>query len=143
MTGEQWNEKDQAFINDAVHDVNVPYGEKVYLKRYIGIADAGDPIAGIQAKSAYKITPVQAIINTVSAADALYSGGLYLTSDLRVSLTQKLNFIDSTVQIGGQSQGDRIIWHEHEYRIVGRWDCEPLLGDDKAFVYVFRKVGNA
>jgi hypothetical protein len=143
MTGEQFSEKDQAFVNDCIRDVNVPYGEKVYLKQYTGVADAGDPLNGVQAKYAYKITPVKAVIDSVTASDVLYSGGIYQIGDLRISLTQKLNFVDSAVQTGGTSQGDRIRYREHEYRIVGRLDPETLIARDKAFIYVLRKVGNA
>lgn len=143
MPGEQWGEQDRAFIDDAMRDVNVPYGERVYLKQYQGIADPGDPINGIQAKPLYKITPVQAIIDSVSATDVLYSGGIYQIGDLRVTLTQKLNFTDATVQTGGTSQGDRMQYREHDYRIVGRLDPETLIAQDKVFIYVFRKVGNA
>lgn len=143
MTGEQFSDKDNAFINDCVRDVNVPYGEKVYLKQYTGIANPGDPLTGVQATSAYKITPVQVIINTVTPQDVTYSGGIFLLGDLRITMTQQLNFEDSTVQTGGTSEGDRLIWRSHEYRIVGRWDCEPLVQQDRLYTYVFRKVGNA
>ena len=143
MTGEQWSDQDKNFINDAMRDVNVPYGEKVYLKQYIGVANPGDPMNGIEPTYAYKITPVQAIIDSVSATDVLYSGGIYQMGDLRVTLTQKLNYIDSTVQTGGQSQGDKLQYREHDYRIVGRMNPETIIFQDKVFVYVFRKVGNA
>jgi hypothetical protein len=142
MPGEQWGEQDQSFINDAMRDVNVPYGERVYLKQYTGIAIPGDPLNGIQAVYSYKITPVQAVVDSVSATDVLYSGGIYQIGDLRVTLTQKLNFVDSTIQTGGISQGDRLQYREHDYRIVGRMNPETLILQDKVFVYVFRKVGN-
>lgn len=143
MTGEQWSDQDKAFIHDAMRDVDVPYGEKVYLKQYTGISDPGDPINGIQAKHSYKITPVQAVVESVSATDVLYSGGIYLMGDLRITLVQKLNFVDSTVQTGGVSQGDRIQYREHDYRIVGRMNPETIIAQDKVFIYVLRKVGNA
>ena len=141
--GEQFSDKDQNFINDAMRDVNVPYGERVYLKQYMGIADTGDPINGVQATYSYKVTPVQAVVDSVSATDVLYSGGIYQMGDLRVTLTQKLNFVDSTVQTGGQSQGDKLQYREHDYRIVGRMNPETIIAQDKVFVYVLRKVGNA
>ena len=143
MPGEQFGEQDRAFIFDAMRDVNVPYGEKVYLKQYTGVLDAGDPMNGVQAKYSYKVTPVKAVIDSVSASDVLYSGGIYLIGDLRITLTQKLNFVDSTMQTGGLTQGDRILYREHEYRIVGRMNPETTIDKDVAFIYVLRKVGNA
>lgn len=143
MTGEQFSDKDNAFINDCVRDVNVPYGEKVYLKRCTGIASPGDPIGGTQPVYAYSITPVQVIINVVTPSDVSYSGGIFLLGDLRITMTQQLNFEDTAPQVGGTSEGDRIIWKNHEYRIVGRWDCEPLVQQDRLYSYVFRKVGNS
>lgn len=143
MSDEQWSDQDKSFIDDAMRDVNVPYGERVYLKQYTGISDPGDPMNGIQAKHSYKITPVQAVVDSVSATDVLYSGGIYLMGDLHITLTQKLNFLDSSVQTGGVSQGDRIQYREHDYRIVGRMNPETIIAQDKVYIYVLRKVGNS
>lgn len=143
MTGEQFSEQDFAFINDAMRDVDVPYGEKVYLKQYLGVANPGDPMNGVQATYSYKVTPVPAIIESVSATDALYSGGIYMVGDLRITLRQKLNFIDTTVQTGGLSQGDKLQYREHDYRIVGRFNPETVIGKDEVYIYIMRKIGNA
>jgi len=143
VSDEQWSDQDKSFIDDAMRDVNVPYGERVYLKQYTGISDPGDPMNGIQAKHSYKITPVQAVVDSVSATDVLYSGGIYLMGDLHITLTQKLNFLDSSVQTGGVSQGDRIQYREHDYRIVGRMNPETIIAQDKVYIYVLRKVGNS
>lgn len=140
--GEQFSEKDRAFIDDATKDVNVPYGERVYIKRYIGVADAGDPAKGIQAQYQYKITPVKAVIEGISPQDVMYSGGIYQIGDIRATLTQKLNFVDAVSQTGGFTEGDKLIYREHEYRVVGRVDPETLIDRDKVYRYVFRKIGN-
>jgi hypothetical protein len=142
MGGEQFDEKDSAFINDAIDSVNVPYGETVILKRYTGVLDPGDPAQGIQATYQYTELPVQAIIQSVSQQDVLYSGGIYQIGDIRVSLAYRLNIIDTISQIGGTSQGDRIIYLGHEYRTVGKIDYETLIGRNKVYSYVFRKIGN-
>jgi len=140
--GEQFSEKDRAFIDDASKDANIPYGEKVYIKQYIGVANAGDPAKGIQAQYQYKLTPVRAIIEGISPQDVQYSGGLYLIGDIRATLTQKLNFVDTVSQVGGFTEGDKLIYREHEYRIVGRVDPETMIDRDKVHRYVFRKIGN-
>jgi hypothetical protein len=142
MTGEQWSERDRAFIDDAMRDVNVPYGERIMIKRWSSIADPGDPINGRQAKQAYIFVPVKAVITSLSQSDIVYSGGIYQPGDMHITLTQKLNFVDSAVQTGGTSQGDHIIYREHEYRIVGRFDPETVIDRDKVYIYAMRKVGN-
>ena len=141
--GEQFDERDRSFIDDCTRDVNVPYGERVVIKRFMGIGDPGDPAVGIQPVYAYQFLPVKAVIDSISSRDILYSGGIYLVGDIRITLTQKLNFIDTVVQTGGTTQGDRVIYREHEYRIVGRLDPETLIDRDKVFAYILRKVGNA
>jgi len=143
MSGEQFSDKDNWFIYDAINSTNVPYGEQIILKRYTGVSDPGDPAQGIQAQYQYTKIPVKAIIMAVSAQDVTYSGGVYQIGDIRVTLSLQLNFIDTTTQMGGESQGDRIIYLNHEYRIVGKPDYEPLIDRQKMFVYVFRKIGNA
>jgi hypothetical protein len=143
MPGEQWDERDNAFIKDSIEGTNIPYQEPVMLKKFIGITDPGDPANGIQAQLGYKLTPLKsAIVNSVTQQDVLYSGGLYQIGDIRISLIEELNYIDTIQQIGGQSVGDRISYRKHDYRIVGKIDHETLIGNDRLHVYVFRKVGN-
>lgn len=141
--GEQFGEQDRAFIDDCTKAVNVPYGEKVYIKRYTGVSNVGDPTQGIQAQAQYQLLPVQGVIAGLSQQDILYSGGIYQTGDISITLTQRLNFVDVVSQQGGQSQGDHIIYREHVYRVVGRMDPETLIARDKVFMYVIRKVGNS
>ena len=142
MSGEQFDEKDRNFINDAINDVNFPYGEKVVIKRFLGISNPGDPASGIQPVFSFRLISYRAVVDSVPASDVLYSGGIYQIGDLRITLTQKLNFIDTVSQTGGTTVGDRVIYREHEYRIVGRLDPETLIDRDKVFIYVLRKIGN-
>ena len=143
MTSEQFSEKDRQFIDDALVSANVPYGESIIIKKFTGIADPGDPARGIQPTLGFSRKPAKAVVNSVSQQDILYSGGLYQLGDISVTLKEKLNIIDTTNQIGGQSQGDRIIYEKHEYRIVGKQDTHSLIGKEVLFGYIFRKVGNA
>ena len=143
MSCEQFDEKDRAIIKDALDSVNTPYGEHITIKRYNGIADPGDPARGIQPKLAFIFIHAKAIITSVSQQDIMYSGGLYQTGDIRANMKQKLNYIDTIEQTGGQSQGDRIIYEGHEYRIVGKYDSQVVINSDRLYMYVFRKIGNA
>lgn len=143
MAGEQFSDKDRQFVDDALASTNVPYGEPIIIKKFTGIVDPGDPARGIQPRLGFSKKPATAVVNSVSQQDVLYSGGLYQLGDISVTLTQKLNIIDTTNQIGGQSQGDRIIYEKHEYRIVGKSHTHSTIGKEVLFGYVFRKVGNA
>jgi len=140
---EQFDERDQAFINDSIRSTHVPYGENVILLRQTGVLSSGDPAQGIQSQYQYAKLTVKAIISGLSQQDILSSGGIYQVGDIRVSLTQQLNYIDTIQQIGGQSQGDQLVYQGHKYRIVGKVADDVLIGQDKVFQYVFRKVGNA
>ena len=140
--GEQFSEKDNQFIKDAIDSVDKPYGDNIIIKKFTGIADPGDPARGIQRRFAFKRIKTTAIITGVSQRDITNSGGIYQLGDLNVSLKQKLNYIDTIQQTGGLSQGDRIIYEGHEYRIVGKVDTEPLIGKNRANVYIIRKIGD-
>jgi len=142
MSGEQFSEKDKAFIEDALKGVNVPYAEPIVIKRFTGINDPGDPAAGIQPKLGFTLTATKGIINSIQHQDILNSGGIYQVGDITVELTQRLNYIDVIPQQGGTSQGDRIIYEGHEYRIVGKVDTHTLVGKQQLFSYTFRKIGD-
>lgn len=143
MPGEQWDERDNAFIKDSIEGTNIPYQEPVMLKKFIGITDPGDPVNGIQAQLGYKLTPLKsAIVSSITQQDVLYSGGLYQLGDIRISLVDQLNYIDVIQQVGGQSVGDRISYRGHDYRIVGNVQRNTLIGNDRLYSYVFRKIGN-
>jgi hypothetical protein len=139
----QFDERDNAFIRDAINSVDGPYGEKVIIKKYTGVLDPGDPANGIQAQYQYVKIPTKVIVDAVTQRDILYSGGIYQVGDLRVTSPIKLNYIDTINQTGGPSQGDTLIYRGHEYRIVGKVDPETLVGNDALYIYVFRKIGNA
>ena len=143
MGGEQFSDKDRNFVDDALASTNVPYGEPIIIKKFTGIADPGDPARGILPRLGFSRKPVKAVVDSVSQQDVLYSGGLYQLGDISITLKEKLNIMDTTQQIGGQSQGDRIIYEKHEYRIVGKQDTHSVLGKEVLFSYVFRKVGNS
>ena len=137
--GEQFSEKDRAFINDAVGDVNVPYGEEVIIKRYLGISDAGNPAKGIQPKFSFNKIRTRAIITQIDQKDLLFSGGLYQIGDITATLRESLSFVDNK---NNENQNDRLVYRGHEYRIVGLKDPETLIDRDKVHIYIFRKVGN-
>lgn len=143
MSGEQFDEKDRAFIKESLDSVNVPYGESVILKKYTGISDPGDPARGIQPKLGFINTQTRAIIDSVSQRDVMYSGGLYQTGDIKVTLKERLNIIDTIDQPGGKSQGDRLIYEGHEYRVIGKFDSHVLIDSNRLFSYAMRKIGDA
>ena len=143
MSGEQFDERDNAFIDDALQSANTPYGESILIKRFTGIADPGDPARGIQPRLGFTLTPAKAVVSSVAQQDVLYSGGLYQLGDIKINLKQKLNFVDTINQIGGRSEGDRIEYEGHEYRIVGKSHTHTLVNNERLFGYVFRKIGDA
>jgi hypothetical protein len=141
--GEQFSEKDLSFILESVKSTDIPYGDKVIIKRYIGVSDPGDPASGVQPVLSFKKTWVRAIVQTVTQKDVMYSGGLYQLGDIFVTLKEKLNYVDTISQTGGPSQGDRLMYEGHEYRIVGKIQNLTLLDKNRVSMYVFRKIGNA
>ena len=143
MSGEQFDEKDQAFIREALDSVNVPYGEAIILKKYTGISDPGDPARGIQPKLGFINVQSRGIIDSVSQQDIMHSGGLYQTGDIKVTLKERLNIIDTIDQLGGKSEGDRLIYEGHEYRVVGKFDSHVFIGSARLYSYAMRKIGNA
>ena len=141
--GEQFKDKDRAFIEACLRSTDVPYGELVIIKRFTGFASAGDSARGIQPVPSYTKVTSKAIVDNITPQDILYGGGLYQTGDITISLRENLNYIDTINQSGGQSHGDRIIYEGHEYRIVGKKDTHTLIGREKLVTYVMRKIGNA
>lgn len=141
--GEQFSDKDLAFIQECVKSTDIPYGNKVIIKRYTGISDPGDPASGVQPRLQFEKILLRAIVQSVSQRDILVSGGLYQLGDISVTLKEKLNYIDTISQTGGASQGDRLIYEEHEYRIVGKIQNLTLINNNRVSTYVFRKIGNA
>ena len=143
MDCEQFDDKDKAFIKDALDSVDVPYGERVIIKKYTGISDPGDPARGIQPKLGFTNIPTRAIIDSVTAQDIMHSGGLYQTGDIKVNMKERLNIIDTIAQPGGTSQGDRLIYEGHEYRVVGKFNSQVLIDSTRLYVYTMRKIGNS
>lgn len=143
MSCEQWSDKDNAFIKDSMRDTNVPYGETIIVKRFDGFDSPGDPARGIQPVLKFVKVPVKAVITNISQQDIMYSGGLYQTGDIKLDTTEQLNYIDTIQQTGGTSQGDRVVWEGHEYRVVGKFDSHNFIGNIRLYSYVLRKVGNA
>ena len=140
---EQFNDKDKAFIDDAMKATDVPYGEKLTIKRFTGVNDPGDPARGIQPVLGFNLICTKGVVNSIQQQDILNSGGIYQLGDLTVELTIQLNHIDTIQQQGSPSQGDRIIYEGHEYRIVGKRDSHQLIGRVRLFSYTFRKIGDS
>jgi len=143
MAGEQFSDKDKALVEDFLKSADTPYGEPIIIKKFVGFASQGDPARGIQPKLQFNQIRTKAIVDTVTQNDVMNSGGLYQIGDIKVTLKEKLNIIDTTNQIGGQSQGDQIIYEGHQYRILGKSHTHALVGKEQLFGYVFRKVGNS
>ena len=143
MSGEQFSEKDRSFIEDAIESTNVPYGENIIIKRFDGFVNTGNPAGGVQPVLKFKRIPATAIIAPIVQQDVVYSGGVYQIGDIKITLKEQLNFMDTTTQTGGKSEGDRVIYRGHEYRIVGKSDDNILVGTSKIFIYTLRKIGNA
>jgi hypothetical protein len=110
-------------------------GDSVLIKRISGVS-AGDPTQGIGVTYSYATTPSRAIIENVQQEDIMNSGGLYQVGDLSIQLTEKLSEIVSTTGTGG----DRVIWRESEYRVVGKRAPAVLVGDTYFYSYVVRKA---
>ena len=141
--GEQFSEKDLSFITESVKSTDIPYGDKVIIKQYVGISTPGDPASGVQAIFLFKKIQTRAVVQAVTQRDILSSGGLYQLGDISVTLKEKLNYIDTIPQVGGPSQGDRLLYEGHEYRIVGKIQNLTLISTTKVSTYIFRKIGNA
>jgi len=125
----------KAHIRNMLRRVREDIGEPILIKRITG-ASPGDPVKGISPSYTFSTTPSRAIIESLTQDDILYSGGLYQIGDLNVQLDERLQEITDK----GRGIGDRMIWRESEYQVVGKKKPQHVVGKDYFFLYVMRKV---
>lgn len=128
---------DTAYIKQLQKDIK-NLGETILIRLVSGrtVANAKQ---GIQPTLVYKTKKTKAIINRLTPEEVISSAGIYQHGDLKIQLLEELKFAnDSTGDIG-----DRIIYQNTTYRIVGRTQNEAIENKSMFFSYIVRKVGNA
>ena len=125
----------KALIRCASDEARLTYGEVVLIKR-IASSTPGNPIQGVSPTYTFTTTKSRAVISTVGQNDIMQSGGIYQLGDISVGLDENLEEIsDQTRGIG-----DRMIWRDNEYRIVGKKNNMNVSDRSLFFAYVMRKV---
>jgi hypothetical protein len=128
---------DRALIKSSNQEGRLEIGEPVVVKFITGV-NPGDPARGISPSYVFRHLPTRAIIESITQVDVMQSGGLYALGDIKVQLDETLKeVIDKTANIG-----DRVLWQNNEYRVVGKRQPETLLGRTWLFSYTMRKVGD-
>lgn len=122
---------DKASIKQALIDA----GQSILIKRISG-SSPGDPTKGISPTYTFNTQPSRAIVKSVDQADIMYSGGIYQVGDIRVDLVEELREVSDRVG----TIGDRVIWRESEYRLVGKTNPTVINGTPIVYSYVMRKV---
>lgn len=125
----------KAIIRCASDEARLVYGEVVLIKRISG-SSPGDPIQGVSPTYTFTTTKSRAVITTLGQNDIMRSGGIYQVGDITIDLNEELEEVtDKTRGIG-----DRMIWRDNEYRIVGKKQNRNISDRDHLFTYVMRKV---
>lgn len=118
-----------------LNESRLEIGEAVMLKIVSGGA-IQDPALGMGRTYTFTLTPTRAIIEQVEQNDVLNSGGLYQLGDINVQLNELLReVVDKVGNIG-----DRLVWRNSEYRVVGKRQPETLIGQAFIYSYTMRKV---
>lgn len=126
--------EDGGVIKEYLSVGNGSLEEPIMLKIYQSTT-AGDPTRGIAKEFVYTQEPIGAIVGSIEQNDIVYSGGIYKLGDIKVQLKRQLREIDDKTQC----PGDRIIWRNNEYRMVGKISTN-YMGGYILFDYVFRRI---
>lgn len=125
----------KALIRNATAEARLQYGDRIILK-FLDTSNPGNPVQGVAPTYTFVKARSRGLIASLSQRDVLNSGGLYQVGDLGVDLDEELTEIsDKTRGIG-----DRMIWRNNEYRIVGKKKNLNVVDKDYFFSYVMRKV---
>ena len=125
----------KAIVKEAVNEARLEMGEAAFLKKLVG-SNPGDPIKGIAPTFTFTVAPTRAVVTSLNQNDIMYSGGLYQAGDINVQLNEELREISDRAP----GVGDRLIWSNSEFRVVGKKDHESITGRHHFFVYIMRKV---
>ena len=125
----------KAIIRCASAEARLQYGEVVVIKKLNG-SSPGKPIEGVSPTYTFIKTRSRGVISTLTQADTLNVGGLYQVGDISIALDEELEEISDTTR----SIGDRIVWRNNEYRLVGKTKNYSISDRDHFFSYVMRKV---
>ena len=134
--GQLISDNDEAFIKDTLEEAAGIADEPALIKFQTG-ETVGNPAHGIARTFIYTVRSTRIIVESVSPQDIMYSGGIYQVGDVQAQLTEELK---------GENEGrpgDRVIYRNDEYRVVGKTQPGVLLGADLFFSYALRKVGKA
>jgi hypothetical protein len=110
-------------------------GQAVLIRRISG-SSPGDPTKGISPTYTFTTHPSRAVVKSVEQADIMYSGGLYQVGDIKVDLVEQLHEVSDRVG----TIGDRVVWRDSEYRLVGKTNPTVIGGVTILHSYVLRKV---
>jgi len=119
----------------AIKQAFIDAGQGILIKRVSG-SNPGDPTKGISPTYTFDTQSSRAIIKSVQQNDIMYSGGLYQVGDIQVDLAEELREVSDRVG----NIGDRVIWRNSEYRMVGKIHPTVINGTPILFSYVMRKV---
>jgi len=138
MAGEGFYKKgtDKAYISKLMAD-GQPSGEYVLIRKVTG-RTGGDPKQGIQPTLSYTTKKTTAVITRLTPEEVTASAGLYQYGDLHIELLEQLNWAEE--QSG--NIGDRVVYQNTTYRVVGRTQNKNIENVDVYFAYIIRKVGD-
>ena len=122
---------DKAALKQAL----IEAGQSILIKRISG-SNPGDPTKGISPTYTFTAQSSRALVKSVQQNDIMYSGGLYQVGDIQVDLVEELHEVSDRVG----TIGDRVIWRDSEYRLVGKTSPTVIGGIPILYSYVLRKV---
>lgn len=128
---------DKAFMQRNANDAQ-GVGENVLLRIVTGRI-GGDAAAGVQPTLTYLVKKTRAVIERLTPEEIGGSAGLYQYGDLRIELLEELKFAEERTG----DIGDRIVYQNTTYRVVGRTQNQTNEGRSLYFQYIVRKVGDA
>ena len=127
-------DRDNDFIAETLRDGDRAASEPALLKIQTG-ENAGNPAHGVARTFIYTIRKTKMIVSSVAPQDIMTSGGIYQVGDIQAQLFEELKADDTN------TNGDRIIWHGNEYRVVGKVQPGAIADAYHLFSYALRKIG--
>jgi hypothetical protein len=142
---------EQAFMDsmmeDAVKEVRSMFTEPIKYKKWLGY-DQTTP-GGLDTKYRWFVyANKKAEITSATAADLVFSGAVIMPGDLKCEIDFKVledvpgnPSADTFYQKKGRPS-DRIIWHDREYRIVGRVWARTFAGKPQYYTLHLTPIGD-
>lgn len=135
---------DDQMFGEAAHQSSSGLAIEVLWRRPNGV-NAGNPAAGVQASPKFLDILIRCYLYTITPEDVHKSGGYYQYGDILLGLEEfavrSLNgFIRGSASEAG-TEGDRVVFREKEYRVVGQVEFNPIGGTQIVSKVHCRKMG--